>query len=39
MPGTGSVTVHMSAPADKIWDLVSDVTKIGSYSPFVLTPS
>src|SRR5512147_936451 len=33
MPGTGSVTVHMSAPADKIWDLVSDVTKIGRYSP------
>ncbi len=28
-----SVTVHMAAPADKIWDLVSDVTKIGSYSP------
>ncbi|HEV7524459.1 MAG TPA: SRPBCC family protein, partial [Acidimicrobiia bacterium] len=28
-----SVTVHMSAPADKIWDLVSDVTKIGRYSP------
>jgi len=29
----GSVTVHMAAPADKIWDLVSDVTKIGRYSP------
>ena len=28
-----SVTVHMAAPADRIWDLVSDVTKIGSYSP------
>jgi hypothetical protein len=28
-----SVTVHMAAPADKIWDLVSDVTKIGRYSP------
>ena len=28
-----SVTVHMAAPADKIWDLLSDVTKIGSYSP------
>jgi uncharacterized protein YndB with AHSA1/START domain len=28
-----SVTVHMKAPADKIWDLVSDVTKIGRYSP------
>jgi hypothetical protein len=28
-----AVTVHMSAPADEIWDLVSDVTKIGRYSP------
>jgi uncharacterized protein YndB with AHSA1/START domain len=28
-----SVTVHMNAPADKIWDLLSDVTKIGRYSP------
>ncbi|PRZ44076.1 polyketide cyclase/dehydrase/lipid transport protein [Antricoccus suffuscus] len=28
-----SVTVHMAAPADKIWDLVSDVTRIGEYSP------
>ena len=28
-----SVTVHMAAPAARIWDLVSDVTKIGSYSP------
>ncbi len=28
-----SVTVHMAAPADKIWDLLSDVTKIGRYSP------
>jgi Polyketide cyclase / dehydrase and lipid transport len=27
------VTIHMKAPADKIWDLVSDVTKIGRYSP------
>jgi uncharacterized protein YndB with AHSA1/START domain len=27
------VTVHMSAPPDKIWDLVSDVTRIGKYSP------
>jgi hypothetical protein len=23
----------MSAPADQVWDLVSDVTRIGSYSP------
>jgi uncharacterized protein YndB with AHSA1/START domain len=28
-----SVTVHMSAPADRIWELVSDVTRIGRYSP------
>jgi Polyketide cyclase / dehydrase and lipid transport len=28
-----SVTLHMSAPAERIWDLVSDVTKIGRYSP------
>ena len=28
-----SVTVHMAAPADRIWELISDVTKIGRYSP------
>ncbi len=28
-----SVTVHMAAPPDRIWDLVSDVTRIGRYSP------
>jgi uncharacterized protein YndB with AHSA1/START domain len=28
-----SVTVHMAAAPEKIWDLVSDVTKIGRYSP------
>lgn len=28
-----AVTVHMNAPPDKVWDLVSDVTRIGSYSP------
>jgi uncharacterized protein YndB with AHSA1/START domain len=28
-----SVTVHMAAPPDMVWALVSDVTKIGSYSP------
>ena len=28
-----SVTVHMHAPPDEVWDLVSDVTRIGSYSP------
>jgi hypothetical protein len=29
----GSVTVHMSAPPDRIWLLVSDITQIGRYSP------
>jgi hypothetical protein len=29
----GSVTVHMTAPADEIWAVVSDVTQIGKYSP------
>ena len=28
-----SVTVHMAAPPEQVWELVSDVTKIGSYSP------
>ena len=28
-----SVTVHMAAPPEQVWDLVSDVTRIGSYSP------
>jgi uncharacterized protein YndB with AHSA1/START domain len=28
-----SVTVHMTASPEKIWDLLSDVTKIGRYSP------
>jgi hypothetical protein len=28
-----SVTVHMEARPEAIWDLVSDVTKIGRYSP------
>ena len=28
-----SVTVHMAAPPERVWDLVSDITKIGSYSP------
>ena len=29
----GSVTVHMQASPDKVWGLVSDVTRIGRYSP------
>ena len=29
----GSVTVHMAAPADQVWDLVSDVTRVGEFSP------
>jgi uncharacterized protein YndB with AHSA1/START domain len=29
----GSVTVHMDAPPQRVWELVSDVTRIGSYSP------
>ena len=33
MDMTDSVTVHMTAPAARIWELVSDVTKIGRYSP------
>jgi hypothetical protein len=28
-----SVTVHMDATADEVWDLVSDVTRIGEFSP------
>lgn len=29
----GSVTIHMEAPAEQIWALVSDITRIGSFSP------
>jgi len=28
-----AVTVHIAAPPDQVWDLVSDVTRIGKYSP------
>lgn len=28
-----SVTIHIDAPPDAVWELVSDVTKIGRYSP------
>jgi hypothetical protein len=29
----GSVTVHIAAPVDRVWALVSDVTRIGEFSP------
>jgi hypothetical protein len=29
----GSATVHMTAPADEIWDLIADVRNIGRFSP------
>lgn len=29
----GSVTVTMAAPPEVVWDLVSDVTRIGEFSP------
>ena len=29
----GSVTVHMAASADRVWDLVSDITRVGEFSP------
>jgi uncharacterized protein YndB with AHSA1/START domain len=30
-----SVTLHIDAPPEKVWALVSDITKMGSYSPEV----
>ena len=29
----GEVTVHMNAPVEKVWGLVTDVTRIGEFSP------
>ena len=29
----GSVTVFMAAPPDVVWDIVSDVTRVGEFSP------
>src|SRR5271168_5603593 len=29
----GSVLVHIAAPPGQVWDLVSDVTRIGEFSP------
>lgn len=31
----GSATVNMSAPPERIWALVSDVTRVGEFSPEV----
>ena len=31
-----AVTLHMNAPSDKVWGLVSDITKMGEYSPEVI---
>jgi uncharacterized protein YndB with AHSA1/START domain len=28
-----SVTVHMAAPPERVWELITDVTRIGRYSP------
>jgi uncharacterized protein YndB with AHSA1/START domain len=30
-----SVTLHIDAPPEKVWGLISDITKMGSYSPEV----
>ena len=32
-PLGGEVSVEMDAPVSKVWDLVSDVTRIGEFSP------
>ncbi|HEY0890846.1 MAG TPA: SRPBCC family protein [Nocardioides sp.] len=32
-PMTGEVSLWMDAPPEKVWDLVSDVTRIGEFSP------
>ncbi len=33
---TESVTVHVEAPPEAVWDLVTDVTRIGEFSPETL---
>lgn len=35
-PLTESVTVHIDAPPEAVWALVSDVTRIGEFSPETL---
>jgi uncharacterized protein YndB with AHSA1/START domain len=32
-PLTGEVSVHVDAPPEEVWALVSDVTRIGEFSP------
>jgi uncharacterized protein YndB with AHSA1/START domain len=32
-PMTGEVTLRMAAPPERVWSLVSDVTRIGEFSP------
>ena len=29
----GEVSLHMAAPPEQVWALVSDVTRIGEFSP------
>ena len=31
-----AVTLHIDAPSGKVWDLVTDITKMGEYSPEVM---
>ena len=31
-----AVNLHIDAPPDKVWELVSDITKMGEYSPEVM---
>jgi len=33
LPMRGAVTIHMNAPAQRIWDLVADVRNTGKFSP------
>ena len=32
-PPTGEVSVHMNASPAEVWDLVTDITRIGEFSP------